>query len=116
LDGWVVALGYLPFAIYHLLSAMSAKRFVVVVYDISNDKRRTRLHNALLDFGTPVQFSVFECWLTKDEIKKMQARIKKIIRPRKDHVRFYFLCAACAERVQTTQAGELTKLKEVIVV
>ena len=95
---------------------MSDKRFVVVVYDISNDKRRTRLHNALLDFGTPVQFSVFECWLTKEEIKKMHARIKKIIRPRKDHLRYYFLCATCAGRVQTTQAGELTKIKEVIVV
>jgi CRISPR-associated protein Cas2 len=40
---------------------MNNKQFVVVVYDISNDKRRTRLHNALLDYGTPVQYSVFEC-------------------------------------------------------
>ena len=116
LGGWVVALGYLPFAICHLLSAMSDKRFVVVVYDISNDKRRTRLHNALLDFGAPVQFSVFECWLTAEQLKKMKARVKKVIRPRKDHVRFYFLCAACAARVETTQAGELTKVEEVIVV
>ena len=95
---------------------MNTKQFWVVVYDISNDKRRTRLHNALLDFGTPVQFSVFECWLTVEQLKKMRARVRKVIRPRKDHLRFYFLCAACAARVETTQAGELTKLKEVIVV
>jgi len=95
---------------------MNNKQFCVVVYDISNDKRRTRLHNALLDFGTPVQFSVFECWLTKDQVKKMRVKVNKVIRPRKDHLRYYYLCAACVERVQTSQAGELTKLEEVLVV
>ncbi len=95
---------------------MSDPQFIVVVYDISNDRRRTRLHNALLDFGTPVQYSVFECWLTPAAIKKLQARVNKIIRPQKDHVRYYFLCAACVSRVQTTRAGELTEVKEVIVV
>ncbi|HIP96765.1 MAG TPA: CRISPR-associated endonuclease Cas2, partial [Anaerolineae bacterium] len=35
--------------------------FVVVAYDISNDRRRTKLHDTLLNFGTPVQYSVFEC-------------------------------------------------------
>jgi CRISPR-associated protein Cas2 len=95
---------------------MSDQQFVVVVYDISDDRRRTRLHTALLDFGTPVQFSVFECWLDAKRLKKMQARVAKVIRPRKDHVRYYFLCAACAAKVQTTQAGELTTVKEVIVV
>jgi CRISPR-associated protein Cas2 len=95
---------------------MSEKQFVVVVYDISNDRRRTRLHNALLDFGTPVQYSVFECWLTPAALKKMRARVNKVIRPRKDHVRYYLLCATCAGRVETTRAGELTVVKEVIVV
>jgi CRISPR-associated protein Cas2 len=95
---------------------MSDKRFVVVVYDISDDKRRTRLHNALLDFGTPVQYSVFECWVTAAELKKMQAKVNKVIRPRQDHVRHYFLCATCAEKVESTRAGEITRVKEVIVV
>lgn len=95
---------------------MTDKQFVVVVYDISDDRRRTRLHNALLDFGTPVQYSVFECWLTPDNLKRMRTRVEKVIRPRKDHVRYYLLCASCAARVETTQAGELTVVEEVIVV
>ncbi len=95
---------------------MNTKHFVVVVYDISVDRRRTKLHTALLDFGTPVQYSVFECWLTAAQVKTMMAKVRKIIRPRKDHVRYYFLCADCARRVQTTQAGEITQIKEVIVV
>ena len=39
------------------------KQFIVVVYDISNDKRRVKLHNLLKDYGTPVQYSVLECYL-----------------------------------------------------
>lgn len=92
------------------------RHFMLVVYDISDDRRRTRLHTVLLDFGTPVQYSVFECWLTTEDIKRMKARVRKTIRPRKDHVRYYTLCAACAPKRETTQAGEVTKVVEAIVV
>lgn len=95
---------------------MSEKQFVLVVYDISVDRRRTRLHTALLDYGTPVQYSVFECWLTPAQHKQMRARVRKIIRPRKDHVRYYTLCGACVEKIETTQVGEVTRLKEVMVI
>jgi len=95
---------------------MRPKQLVLVVYDISVDARRTKLHTALLGYGTPVQYSVFECWVTVAQLKQMQARVARVIRPRKDHVRYYFLCGACAERVQTTQAGELTTVKDVVVV
>lgn len=95
---------------------MSKEQFVVVAYDISNDRRRTRLHKTLRDFGTPVQYSLFECWLSAKALKRMQARVTKIIRPKKDHVRFYYLCASCVGRVETTRVGEITKVKEVTVV
>ncbi len=95
---------------------MESKHFILVVYEISNDRRRTKLHDALLDFGTPVQYSVFECWLTARQVERMQARVNRIIRPRVDHVRYYWLCAACAGRVQTTRAGELTQPPQVMVV
>lgn len=95
---------------------MAGKQFVLVVYDISVDRRRTRLHTALLDFGTPVQYSVFECWLTKPQARQLLARIRKIIRPRKDHVRFYYLCGACVPLIQTTQVGEVTSPVDIIIV
>ena len=92
------------------------RQFWVIVYDISVDRRRTKLHKVLLDFGTPVQYSVFECWVTPDEFKRLKTRVNKVIRPNKDHVRYYHLCALCAARVTTTRAGELTKVEEVVVV
>jgi CRISPR-associated protein Cas2 len=37
--------------------------FIVVSYDISHDRRRARLSRELKNFGTRVQYSVFECVL-----------------------------------------------------
>jgi CRISPR-associated protein Cas2 len=37
---------------------------VLVTYDISDNKRRTKLATFLEGYGRRVQKSVFECWLT----------------------------------------------------
>ena len=81
-------------------------QFIVVCYDIPDDKRRTKLHNALCNFGTPVQYSVFECVVDARGLAQMQASVRKIIKPRLDHVRYYLLCGACRARIQTTR-GEI---------
>lgn len=86
---------------------MAQAKFILVVYDISSDKRRTKLHNALLDFGTPVQYSVFECLLTEKQEQRMRKKVMKVIRPRQDRVRFYSLCADCLGRVQVTSGKEV---------
>jgi CRISPR-associated protein Cas2 len=80
--------------------------FVVVCYDIPDDKRRTKLHNALCNYGTPVQYSVFECVVDARAYAQMQEIVRKIIKPRLDHVRYYVLCAACQARIETTR-GEI---------
>ena len=82
-------------------------QFILIAYDISNDKRRTKLHNKLLDYGTPVQYSVFECLLDEKAEKEIRQAVKQIIRPRKDHVRFYYLCASCLQKVETTGKREI---------
>jgi CRISPR-associated protein Cas2 len=83
------------------------KNFVLVVYDISDDKRRTRLHDVLLNYGTPVQYSVFECLLDSRELGKMKKAVRKVIRPRKDNLRIYYLCATCREKTETTGGAEV---------
>jgi len=95
---------------------MPGKQFILIVYDISSDKRRTKLHNALLDFGTPVQYSVFECLLTEKEQERMEKKVMKVIRPRKDQVRFYFLCADCLKRVEVTSGKEVLSAEPASVV
>lgn len=78
---------------------------VAVAYDIPDDRRRTRLHKALKHYGTPVQESVFECFLSPREIIKMKKMIGEIIDERTDQVRYYYLCEACSRRIEATVAS-----------
>ena len=93
-----------------------SKQFILVVYDISHDKRRTKLHNTLKDFGTPVQYSVFECLLDEAGLKRMKKATGKIIKPRLDRVRYYYLCQACLAKTEVTSGPEVLAETDVIVV
>ena len=80
----------------------------VIAYDISNDRRRTRLFKSLKRYGTPVQESVFECHLTPNQFVQMRQEIERLIDPETDHLRYYELCNACASRIQASKASILT--------
>ncbi|MFN8525426.1 MAG: CRISPR-associated endonuclease Cas2 [Chloroflexota bacterium] len=82
--------------------------YVVVAYDIASNKRRARLHELLLGYGSPVQKSVFECDLTEEQERRMRRGAAKYVRVPADTIRYYRLCGACARR--TAEAG--TSLSE----
>ncbi|MFE4108590.1 CRISPR-associated endonuclease Cas2, partial [Almyronema epifaneia] len=42
---------------------------VLVVYDIPDDKRRTKLATFLEGYGRRVQYSVFECFMSLEKMK-----------------------------------------------
>jgi CRISPR-associated protein Cas2 len=79
----------------------------VVSYDISNDRRRTRVHSALTGYGTWVQYSLFECFLDQKQRIKMEARLLKEIHQREDSVRIYGLCKGCAPEVEILGRGDV---------
>jgi len=41
--------------------------FILVTYDIENDRRRTKIHKVLEGYGISVQYSVFECFLSDED-------------------------------------------------
>ncbi len=90
--------------------------FVVVVYDISNDRRRTRLHNVLKNFGTPVQYSVFECIVDGKRLGELKKAVRRVIKPQRDRVRFYYLCQTCLVKTEITSGPEVLHETDVIVV
>ena len=49
--------------------------FVVTSQIFIDDKRRTKIAKILGDFGTRVQYSVFECNLTDSEYRRLQKRL-----------------------------------------
>lgn len=87
------------------------KHFIIVSYDISNDKRRTKAAKTLEDFGKRVQYSVFECRLLPAEIEKLKKRLKPFVREAQDTIRFYFLGADDVRRTVVIGAGKVTEEK-----
>ena len=73
---------------------------VVVSYDISEDKRRTKIHKILKSYGQWMQYSVFECDLTDMQYARLRSRLSKLIKPDQDSIRFYFLCRCCKDKVE----------------
>ncbi|NMB13573.1 MAG: CRISPR-associated endonuclease Cas2 [Firmicutes bacterium] len=73
--------------------------FFVVAYDIEDDKRRTKIHKLLKNYGQWMQFSLFECNLTQEEFIKLEYRLEKLIDPERDSIRYYFLCEKCQSKV-----------------
>jgi CRISPR-associated protein Cas2 len=73
---------------------------VVITYDISEDKRRTKIHKVLKSYGQWMQFSVFECDLSETEYARLRSRLSKLIKPEQDSIRFYFLCGCCKAKVE----------------
>lgn len=64
---------------------------VVVCYDVSEDKRRTKIHKVLKSYGEWMQYSVFECDLTETQYARLRRRLQRLIHPQTDNVLFYFL-------------------------
>lgn len=64
---------------------------VIIVYDIPDDKRRTKLSKFLEGYGRRAQWSVFECFLSLEEMRKLYQKVKKLVKSSEDNVRFYWL-------------------------
>jgi CRISPR-associated protein Cas2 len=79
--------------------------FVVVSYDIPDDKRRNKIARTLEDYGARVQYSVFEVNLDPRQVAKMRQELVEIAQEDVDSIRFYTLCGACYARIEVLGAG-----------
>ena len=71
---------------------------VLVVYDIPDDKRRTKLATYLEGWGRRVQKSVFECFLSLTEMAALHQQLLKRVEAEEDNVRLYWLTADAVAR------------------
>jgi CRISPR-associated protein Cas2 len=84
----------------HVATALRNRRhWVVVSYDVADDRRRHKVMKTLEGYGHRVQFSVFECELRPADLEKLKARLKTLIQPAEDDIRFYDLCESCQGKV-----------------
>ena len=96
---------------------MSGQRHVLVCYDSADDYRRHRLSRALLDCGTRIQESVFECLAEPALIEQMLERVRRLVVDcPDDRVCVVDLCANCERKVEVIGASPRASVPKSIVV
>lgn len=81
--------------------------YVLVSYDIVDNKTRTRVMKLLKNFGERIQQSVFECDMDEAHYRRMKMGVEKLIDRDQDRVRYYRLCRLCLKRVVVSGWGEV---------
>lgn len=80
----------------------------LIAYDIKDDKRRKKVADELEGFGFRVNYSVFECEVNRAKLKKLVAKIQKLVDKKQDSVRFYHLCKNCLPKsFELCENGEI---------
>jgi len=90
--------------------------FYVVTYDIPDNKRRQKVADILEGYGKRVQYSVFECVLTRAKYNEMRSKLKKKVKLAEDSVRFYPLSNQCFSQIETWGGQAITTLPGSVVV
>ena len=90
----------------------------LITYDISNDKRRTKLSELLDKYGIRVNYSVYECELNQTKLDKLlfEIELKKLINKKYDSFRFYHICKNCMPKCfEVAQREDPFEAKEMFV-
>ncbi len=61
----------------------------LICYDISDERRLARVFRCLKRQGLHIQYSVFYCRLTWQELLQLKDRLHRLIEKREDDVRIY---------------------------
>lgn len=95
---------------------MKDKQFYVIAYDISDDKRRSKVVKILEKVGNRVNLSVFECMLTDVQYNKVYSRLEKVVVKREDYVNIYCLCKDCFARTIYLPAQRPKSIPKIVVI
>ena len=79
-------------------AAQGRRQWVVVAYDIPDDRHRNKIMKALGGYGQWAQYSVFECDLRPGDLERMVARLRLLMRKELDDIRVYPLCETCLQK------------------
>ena len=93
-----------------------SNKFYIVAYDIKDNQRRTKVFKIMRNFGTRVQFSVFECIISDEILKKMIEKIKAEIDQSEDSVRIYLIPKSAKKSIKIIGVGEVVRDQKYFIV
>jgi CRISPR-associated protein Cas2 len=65
-----------------------ARRFVLIGYDVTNDRRRARIAKTLLDYGDRIQYSIFCCQVNARELLRLKGLLGECVNAEDDRILF----------------------------
>ncbi len=74
-------------------------RYVVVAYDVSDDRRRAKVCDLLSALGQRVNYSVFECLITERQLSELKEKLNKLVPKEQGCVVYYLLCRHCVSHI-----------------
>lgn len=93
---------------------------VLITYDVNTEtpagkKRLVKVAKECKNYGQRVQNSVFECIIDPALLKQVQARLEKIIDPKVDSIRYYYLGDEWKRRVEHVGAKPSLDLEGMLI-
>ncbi|MFQ5722551.1 MAG: CRISPR-associated endonuclease Cas2, partial [Candidatus Aminicenantales bacterium] len=85
---------------------MKEAYFWIVSYDIKDNRRRNHVSRELKNYGTRVQYSVFECLMPDEKARELTEKLESIIEDKEDSVRFYKICESCHRKISVYGRGK----------
>jgi CRISPR-associated protein Cas2 len=76
--------------------------FVLVAYDIADERRLKQVAKLMEAYGERVQKSVFECVIDQRQLEILTHKLRYLMKRKEDKVQFYPLCDACERRINST--------------
>lgn len=80
----------------------------LVIYDIPDDRKRTRIADVCLDYGLDrIQFSAFLGWLLPTQQEELFLKLKKTLGKKEGNIQLFNICLADWRRRKVIdQSGE----------
>ena len=75
--------------------------FILVAYDIADNRRLKQVAKLMEAYGERVQRSVFECLINEHQLQVLMHKVKYLMKRKEDKVQFYHLCEACEHRISS---------------
>ncbi|RJQ41522.1 MAG: CRISPR-associated endonuclease Cas2 [Anaerolineaceae bacterium] len=67
---------------------------LLLFYDISDDRKRTKIADVCLDFGLDrIQFSAFSGWLLPARQEELFLKLKKLLGKKEGNIQMFSICA-----------------------
>lgn len=73
--------------------------YYIIAYDIKDNTRRLKIFKTLKGYAAPVQYSIFEGYISREDVIRLKYELKRHMNEREDSVCFYRQCANCREKI-----------------